>query len=131
MQVHGRERLSERRLFQAVNDVLNPVPDSYRGVKLFKWQTSGRIWWQWRAKGLNASTPVSDSASRRALRSSARGELLVPGARSALKQRRAFSVIGPSTWNELPLTLRLLPQNNMSSFCKLLKTFLFDRSWPE
>src|SRR6218665_1565297 len=53
--------------------------------------------------------PVSDLASRRALRSSARGELLVPRARSALKQRRAFSVIGPSTWNELPLTLRLLP----------------------
>jgi len=70
-------------------------------------------------------------ASRRALRSSARGELLVPLARSALKQRRAFSVIGPSTWNELPLTLRLLPQNNMPSFCKLLKTFLFDRSWTE
>src|SRR6218665_3027610 len=37
--------------------------------------------------------PVSDLASRRALRSSARGELLVPRARSALKQRRAFSVI--------------------------------------
>ena len=67
----------------------------------------------------------------RALRSSARGELLVPRARSALKQRRAFSVIGPSTWNELPLTLHFLPQNNMSSFCKLLKTFLFDRSWNE
>ena len=75
--------------------------------------------------------PVSDLASRRALRSSARGELLVPRARSAFKQRRAFSVIGPSTWNELPLTLRLLPQNNMSSFCKLLKTFLFDRCWTE
>src|SRR6218665_1901614 len=48
-----------------------------------------------------------------------------------VKQRRAFSVIGPSTWNELPLTLRLLPQNNVSSFCKLLKTFLLDRSWTE
>src|SRR6218665_2333359 len=47
--------------------------------------------------------PVSDLASRRPLRSSARGELLVPQARSALKQRRAFSVICPSTWNELPL----------------------------
>ena len=55
--------------------------------------------------------------------------LLVPRARSALKQRRAFSVIGPSTWNELPLTLRLLPQNNMSSFWKLLKT-LFSL-WPQ
>src|SRR6218665_2388293 len=76
-------------------------------------------------------TPVSDLAYLRALRSSARGELLVPRARSALKQRRAFSVIGPSTWNELPLTLRLLHRNNVSSFCKLLKTFLFGRSWTE
>src|SRR6218665_2635118 len=40
--------------------------------------------------------PISALASRRALRSSARGELLVPRARSALKQRRVFSVIGPS-----------------------------------
>ena len=68
--------------------------------------------------------PVSDLASRRALRSSARGELLVPRARSALKQRRDFSVIGPFTWNELPLTLRLLPQNKVYSFCKLLKISL-------
>src|SRR6218665_509982 len=76
--------------------------------------------------------PVSDLASRRALRSSARGGLLIPRARSALKQRRDFSLVGPSTWNELPLTLRLLPQNNVSSFCKLLKTLiLFDRSWTE
>src|SRR6218665_2105218 len=39
--------------------------------------------------------------------------------------------IGPSTWNELPFTLRLLPQNNVSSFSKLVKIFLFDRSWIE
>ena len=54
---------------------------------------------------------VWDLASRRALRFSACGELLVPQARSALKQRRAFSVIGPFTWNELHPTLRLLPLN--------------------
>jgi len=60
---------------------------------------------------------LSDLASCRALRSTARGELLVRRARSALKQRRTFSVIGPSTWNELPLTLRLLPRNNVSSVC--------------
>ena len=40
--------------------------------------------------------------------------------RYRVKQRGAFSVIGPSTWNELPLTQRLLPRNNVSSFCKLL-----------
>src|SRR6218665_4046808 len=54
---------------------------------------------------------VSDLASRRVLRSSACGELLVPQDRSALTQRRAFSVIGPSTWNELHPTLHLLPLN--------------------
>jgi len=48
-----------------------------------------------------------------------------------IKQRQAFSVIGPSTWNELPLTLYLLFQNNVSSFCKLLNTFLFVRNWTE
>src|SRR6218665_2910267 len=67
--------------------------------------------------------PVSELASRLALRSAC-GELKVPRFRSALKQRRAFSVIGPSTWNELSLTLRLLPRDNVPSFCKLLnKTF--------
>src|SRR6218665_1084642 len=75
--------------------------------------------------------PVLDLASRRPLCPLARGQLLIPRALSALKQRRAFSVIGPSTWSELPLMLRLLPQNNVSSFCKLLKTFLFGRSWTE
>src|SRR6218665_1814049 len=29
-------------------------------------------------------------------------------------------LLAPSTWNELPLTQRLLPRNNVSSFCKLL-----------
>src|SRR6218665_377993 len=64
--------------------------------------------------------PVSDLASRRALCSSARGELLVPRVRSALKQRRAFSVIGPLTWNELPLKLRLLP----GTMCLLSASFV-------
>src|SRR6218665_1276796 len=75
--------------------------------------------------------PVSDLAARRALRSSARCELLVPRANSALKQHRAFSVTGPSTWNELTLMLCLLSQNNASSFCKLLKTFISGHSLTE
>jgi len=71
---------------------------------------------------------VSDLASCRALHSSARGELLVPRAHSALKQHRSFSVISSTTWNELPLTLRLLPRNTVSSFFKLLTSFLFGHS---
>ena len=55
----------------------------------------------------------NDLASRQALHSSTHSEILVPWTCAALKQLRAFSVIGPSTWNELPLTLRLLPQNNI------------------
>src|SRR6218665_46176 len=51
---------------------------------------------------------IYNVASRRALSSSGCGELLVPRARSALKQGRAFSVIGPSTLNQLPLTLLFL-----------------------
>jgi len=67
--------------------------------------------------------PVSDLALRRALRSSARGELLVPRARSAFKRRRTFSVIGSSTWNELPLTLRLLPGTTCLLSASFLKHF--------
>ena len=73
--------------------------------------------------------PVSDLASRRALRSSTKGELLVPRARSSVRQRRAFSVVGPSTWNGLSLTLRLLPRNDLPAFYQLLKSFLFGRGW--
>src|SRR6218665_2602364 len=38
------------------------------------------------------------------LRSAAKGELLVPRARLAIMQRRAFSVVGPSAWNDLLLS---------------------------
>src|SRR6218665_311835 len=94
-----------------MRDVLHLLPVSQR----ISYRISALVW-----RSVTGCAPsyltdlcrsVSDLASRRALRSSARGEHLVPRARSALKQRRAFSVIGPSTWNELPLTLRLLPQN--------------------
>jgi hypothetical protein len=73
--------------------------------------------------------PVSVVVARRNLRSSARGELLVPRARSSIRQNRAFSVVGPSTWNGLPLELRLLPRNDAPTFYKLLKSVLFSRGW--
>ena len=49
-------------------------------------------------------------------------------AKTATRQRRAFSIVGPSTWNGLPLEIRLLPKNNESAFCRLLKTDLYRRS---
>ena len=33
-------------------------------------------------------------------------DLFVPRTRTALAQRRAFAVVGPSTWNNLPPSLR-------------------------
>src|SRR6218665_1165538 len=68
--------------------------------------------------------PVSGLPGRRALCSSATGQLLVPRAKTATRQRRAFSIVGPSTWNGLPLEIRILPKNNKSAFCRLLKTDL-------
>src|SRR6218665_367865 len=49
--------------------------------------------------------PVSVLAARRVLRSAARGEFLVPRAHLAIMQRRAFSIVGPSAWNDLPFEL--------------------------
>src|SRR6218665_1313815 len=66
---------------------------------------------------------------RRALRSSATGQLLVPHAKTATRQRRAFSIVGPSTWNGLPLEMRILPKSNESTFCRLLKTDLYRLGW--
>src|SRR6218665_2765622 len=60
--------------------------------------------------------PVSDLAARRVLRSAARGELLVPRARLAIMQQRAFSVVGPSSWNDLPVELRSLLMASPSKF---------------
>src|SRR6218665_3839695 len=41
----------------------------------------------------------------------------------------SLSIVGPSTWNGLPLELRILPKNNESAFCKLHKTDLYRRGW--
>src|SRR6218665_226838 len=50
--------------------------------------------------------PVSVLAVRWVLRSAARGELLVPQARLNIMQQRAFSVVGLSAWDDLPVELR-------------------------
>ena len=72
---------------------------------------------------------TQDVQGRRSLRSSVQGELLVPYARTSIRQRRAFSVAGPSTWNGLPLHLRLLPKVLTDTFYRNLKTALFSRGW--
>ena len=59
----------------------------------------------------------------------ARGEFLVPSARLAIMQRRAFSVVGPSAWNELPFELRSLLMAHPSKFYISLKSFFFVCAW--
>src|SRR5678816_2887745 len=61
--------------------------------------------------------------------SSSRGDFLVPFARTATKQRRAFSIADPTTWNDLPSLLRLSPRTHSTSFYTQLKTFLYDHVW--
>src|SRR5688572_4614604 len=73
--------------------------------------------------------PVSDVVARRALRSATMGQLLIPRARLTARQRRAFSVVGPSIWNDLPSELCLLPLTNQTGFYKSLKSFFFCRGW--
>src|SRR6218665_3545231 len=73
--------------------------------------------------------PVSGLPGRRALHSSGTGQLVVPHAKTATMQRRTFSIVGPSTWNGLPLEVFLLPKSNESAFCRLLKTDMYCRSW--
>ena len=63
------------------------------------------------------------------LHSAARGELLVHWARLATVQRRAFSVVGPSAWNDLPVELHSLLMTHPSKFYISLKSFFFGRDW--
>src|SRR6218665_1045863 len=48
------------------------------------------------------------------LRSSEQGLLRVHFALSSFRQDRAFSVVGPLTWNGIPLELRLFPRTTLS-----------------
>ena len=59
--------------------------------------------------------------------SSVQAELLVPRSRTVIRQRRAFSVAGPTAWNGLPVALRLTPVAHSALFLSGLKTTLFDR----
>src|SRR6218665_175801 len=71
---------------------------------------------------------TSACSGRRSLRSASKGNFVGPHARTATRQKRAFSIVGPSVWNGLPTDLRSLPRDLSSSFHKLLKTLLSVRS---
>src|SRR6218665_3455732 len=72
--------------------------------------------------------PVSGSRSSRSLRSSERGLLLVPFARTTIMQSRACSVVAPMVWNSLHPAPCLLPRTLSDTFYNQLKTVLFDRA---
>ena len=52
---------------------------------------------------------------------------MVPRARSAIMQRRAFSVVGSSAWNDLPVELHSLLMTSSSKFYNSLKSFFLGR----
>src|SRR6218665_1940845 len=76
-------------------------------------------------------SPLPSCAGRRTLRSSVQGNLVDPFALSATMQKRSFSVVGPTTWNGLPIDLRHLPNGACSQFHHRLKTVLFRLAWIE
>src|SRR6218665_837505 len=70
--------------------------------------------------------PVLGSRNGRSLRSSERGLLSVPFARTTIMQTRTCSVVAPTVWNSLPPALRLLPSTLSGTFYNQFKTVLFD-----
>ena len=73
---------------------------------------------------LNYLVPLQNS---RLLRSFNTNMLTVPRFRTKWGSR-AFAVVAPSTWNSLPVNLRTA--STVTSFKKMLKTFLFDSAFP-
>ena len=77
----------------------------------------------------NMRKPLSATSSR-SLRSADWLDLFVPRTRTALAQRRAFAVVGPSTSNDLFPSLRAkLMTGFSSSISRSLKAFLFPRGF--
>src|SRR6218665_1811415 len=88
--------------------------------------------WPW-CGGVSCSAPsyLSGLCSslflcrRRPLQSSVHGNLVVPLACYAKMQTSSFSVVGPTTWNGLPIDLKHLPNGAFSQFHHLLNYVLF------
>src|SRR6218665_2786259 len=72
--------------------------------------------------------PTPGTRGCSSLRSSEQGLLFVPFARTSTTQARPFSVVGPSVWNGLQLSQRLIPRILSDTFYSNLKTLLFSRA---
>ena len=78
---------------------------------------------------LNQLVPVSSLTGRRRLRSSFTLQLFVPPYRLSTVGRRSFPVAASMFWNTLPDDIQSAPP--VSAFRRLLKTFLFQHSFPD
>ena len=77
---------------------------------------------------LNTSRRTSEIYSRQRLRSASSTDVAVPATRRSSLGDRAFPVAGARAWNALPPSVTSAPP--LSSFRRLLKTFLFQRQRP-
>ena len=68
---------------------------------------------------------VSEIYSHQRLRSASSTDVVVPATRRSSLGDRAFPVAGARAWNTLPPSITSAP--SLSSFRRLLKTFLFQR----
>ncbi|XP_054605511.1 SRC kinase signaling inhibitor 1 isoform X8 [Nothobranchius furzeri] len=75
------------------------------------------------------ATLLNKHSPSRALRSSDQGLLAVPRSRCRTRGDRAFSVLAPSLWNQLPPSVRLSP--SLPVFKNHLKTHLLRLAFPE
>jgi len=78
---------------------------------------------------LNQLVLASDLPGRRRLRSSLTLELVVPPYRLSTVGRRSFPVAASISWNSLPDDVQ--SATSLSTFWRQLKTFLFQKSFPD
>jgi hypothetical protein len=111
----------------AIRDTLHWLPVSHRvlfKICILVWNSITRAGPSY----LQELCVLSSVNSVRDLRSSDRLILKVPRCRTATLQKRGFSVVGPVSWNGLPLELRLLfNDSSTATFKNKLKTFLFSK----
>ena len=72
---------------------------------------------------------VADLLGRRTLHSTSTSRLLVPPVRLSTVGGRAFNVAGLRIWNVLPE--EITSAQSLSMFRQRLKTFLFEKSYPD
>ena len=65
---------------------------------------------------------------RRSLRSTDSNRMVVPSVRLSIVANRAFLVVGPQIWNDLPA--EVTSAESLTTFCQRLKTHLFWKSFP-